>query len=190
MEHALLVQYLYASASVPETSPFRQKVLNVSIQEMAHFITVENLLLAIGGPDTFHIGRDLIRSGSPLNPLPMDLEPISRLSQGKYIPAEMPATFPPGHSTEQQLEADPQEWLHLASSSQGWWYSLTLSERGAYAVFVCPAHALPVRDAERTSFLMSRFATRGLPIENANGRDAGCLWAMRPLHWIRSQVLV
>ncbi|SFI58304.1 ferritin-like domain-containing protein [Planctomicrobium piriforme] len=115
VEHALLVQYLYAASSIAAPLSFHRKVLHISIQEMAHLITVENLLLAVGGPSTFHIGRDSIRGSSPLNPLPLDLEPISRLSLAKYILAEAPATFPSQHAQEEQFVSQLSQEVETAA---------------------------------------------------------------------------
>lgn len=95
IEHALMIQYLYATASlnIDDTSnegPSR-KLASIAVQEMGHLISVQNLLLLVGGPDAFHFGRDLIREGSTENPIPLVLEPISKLSLARYIGAEMPA---------------------------------------------------------------------------------------------------
>jgi hypothetical protein len=99
VEHALLVQYLYAASSLPEdgnteTKTAREKVKTVAIQEMGHLITVQNLLLALGGTNYFHIGRDGLRARSELNPIAFSLEPLSSITLAQYIVAEMPAQIP------------------------------------------------------------------------------------------------
>jgi hypothetical protein len=96
VEHALLVQYLYAAASLDSiasgvTAAVRSKVLDIAKQEMAHFVSVQDLLLSLGGPAYIHIGRDLIRPKAIENPLPFALEPITDLILKEYILVETPA---------------------------------------------------------------------------------------------------
>src|SRR4051812_28771700 len=55
VEHALLLQYLFAAYSIDpdvsqESTDTQRRILDIAIQEMAHFITVQNLILAIDGP--------------------------------------------------------------------------------------------------------------------------------------------
>ena len=100
VEHALLLQYLFAGYSVdPDASDAsadaQRKILDVAKQEMGHFITVQNLILALDGPDAFHIVRETVSPTNPFNPLPFLLEPVSRLPLAEYVLAEMPAAFPP-----------------------------------------------------------------------------------------------
>ncbi len=109
VEHSLLVQYLYAAASI-QSGPVKSLVREIAIQEMAHLITDENLLLAVGGPGVFHIGRDSARAASSFNPLPLNLEAISQLTLGEYVLAERPATIPAGE-TEVQAKIEKLEQL-------------------------------------------------------------------------------
>jgi hypothetical protein len=99
VEHALLVQYLYAAASV-SSGPVGEIIRDIALQEMGHFITVENLLLAVGGPSVFHIGRDVARNQSGFNPIPFDLEPVSKLSLAEFVLAERPQLIPQGHQAK------------------------------------------------------------------------------------------
>ncbi|MFL5330304.1 MAG: ferritin-like domain-containing protein [Gemmataceae bacterium] len=95
VEHALLVQYVYAAASLtPNSGPYL-KIMDVAIQEMAHLISVENLLLAVGGQSVFHIGRDNFRAMNTENPLPLSREPVSWLTLAEYVLAESPLLIPP-----------------------------------------------------------------------------------------------
>ena len=98
IEHSLMVQYLYAAASLPPAATGgvsdRTKVFSVAVQEMGHLISVQNLLLLVGGPDELHFGRDGIRAASPGNPIPLVLEPISSDALAKFVVAEMPADIP------------------------------------------------------------------------------------------------
>jgi hypothetical protein len=78
VEHALMVQYLYAAASVhgqtPEGVDASRDIAVVAIQEMGHLVTVQNLLLAIADvnpqipePNHYHhLGRDGLRAKSGL----------------------------------------------------------------------------------------------------------------------------
>src|SRR5262245_61450705 len=63
VEHALLVQYLYAAYSIksPKDVPaeyaskvqsWKRTLLGIAREEMGHLITVQNLLKLIGGPIT------------------------------------------------------------------------------------------------------------------------------------------
>jgi hypothetical protein len=99
VEHALLVQYLYAAASVA-SGPVGDVIRDVAIQEMGHFITVENLLVAVGGPATLHIGRDVARNQSEFNPIPFDLEPVSKVSLAEFVLAERPEHIPQEHQAK------------------------------------------------------------------------------------------
>jgi hypothetical protein len=96
VEHALLVQYLYAAASIP-SGLGSEIIQHIAIQEMAHLLTIQNLLLAVGGPTTFHIGRDVARTNSAFNPLPFDLEPISKLALAEFVLVERPLKIPSEH---------------------------------------------------------------------------------------------
>ena len=104
IEHALLVQYLYAAyslgaggfpgPSVPAdaaqtVSLWRSTITEIAREEMAHFITVQNLLRFLGGPLTLE--REDFPFTSPLYPFPLKLEPLTRTSLAKYVAAEMPA---------------------------------------------------------------------------------------------------
>jgi hypothetical protein len=94
VEHALMVQYLYAAQSLRGSDA---KTLNmVAVQEMGHLLTVQNLLLAITGvnshgwPSTIHLGRDSLRRASELNPLPLTLESLSLTTLGNFVVIESP----------------------------------------------------------------------------------------------------
>ena len=99
IEHALLVQYLYAGYSLggPHlTDPgqirlarkWRDTVLEVAREEMGHLVTVENLLTLIGGPLSFE--REDYPTPKDLYPFPFELEPLTKRSLGKYVLCEMP----------------------------------------------------------------------------------------------------
>jgi hypothetical protein len=97
VEHALLVQYLYAAyslrasggATAPARLPeWRMQLLQVAREEMCHFISVQNLLRLIGGPLNFE--REDFPFRSEIYPFMMKLEPLTIDSVAKYVSAEMP----------------------------------------------------------------------------------------------------
>lgn len=97
VEHALMVQYLFAGWSLPKRIigvDFQQMFINVAIQEMGHLATVQNLLLLVGGPTAIHFERDLQRQASDLNAIPFLLEPATKQCVAKFVAAEMPLKVP------------------------------------------------------------------------------------------------
>jgi len=106
IEHALMVQYLYAAYSlevdqsamrgptVPpdaaiKTAEWRSRILRIAKQEMGHLVTVQNLLRAIGAP--LHFGReDFPFSASSFYPFKFTLEPVTRDVLAKFVAAERP----------------------------------------------------------------------------------------------------
>jgi rubrerythrin len=98
IEHALMVQYLYAAFSFKPAysdiagygDPNTSDLLGVAIQEMQHLAKVNRLLVALGA------APNLLRQDFPyepdIYPFAFNLEPISRASLAKYVYAEAPAT--------------------------------------------------------------------------------------------------
>ena len=76
IEHGLLVQYLYASASATDPS-IKAALKLIAIEEMGHFITVQNLLLAFGGAP--HLDHDDWTSTAFFRPFPFRLELVFRV---------------------------------------------------------------------------------------------------------------
>jgi hypothetical protein len=99
VEHALMAQYLYAAYSLGGghlsteqqqiADQWKKTVAQIAREEMAHLATVENLLTLIGGPICFD--REDYPTPADLYPFPLELEPLSRRSLGKYILAESPS---------------------------------------------------------------------------------------------------
>src|SRR4051812_45414344 len=94
IEHALMVEYLYAgwslpSDGVPLVQRWRREVLQVAREEMAHFAAVQNLLRFVGGPLNFD--REDFPYRTELYPFPFRLERLHRASLARYVAAEMPA---------------------------------------------------------------------------------------------------
>lgn len=94
VEHALMVQYLYACQSVRGATA--RTIRNVAVQEMGHLLTVQNLLLAVTGetpdglPARLHLARDGLRRYSGRNPLPFVLEQVSHAALAKFVVVERP----------------------------------------------------------------------------------------------------
>jgi hypothetical protein len=109
IEHALMVQYLYAAYSLrspDEVDPeheavldedardsWPRTVLDVACEEMGHLLTVQHLLLLLGLPP--NLEREDFPPRKDLYPFPLHLEPLSRTSLAKYVVAEA-ATDAPG----------------------------------------------------------------------------------------------
>ena len=105
VEHALMVQYLYAAyslkssdevqdpaqqAALDETSPdsWPQLLLGIAREEMGHLMTVQNLLLLLGLPP--NLEREDFPPRKDLYPFSLHLEPLSQRSVAKYVVAEAP----------------------------------------------------------------------------------------------------
>ena len=105
IEHALMVQYLYAAYSLARadftgtqvpadaatrTATWRTAITTIAKEEMAHLLTEQNLLRFIGGPLNFE--REDFPMRSMLYPFPLSLRPLTKTSLATYIAAEMPAS--------------------------------------------------------------------------------------------------
>ena len=119
IEHSLLVQYLYAAYSleldparfrgvdppdpaiaVPLVQGWYREAVGISIEEMGHLVTVQNLLVILRGGGS-HLYRQRFPASTSLYPFPYRLEPLSDLSLAKYTCAEMPL-LPDSHLTFEQ----------------------------------------------------------------------------------------
>jgi rubrerythrin len=102
IEHALMVQYLYAAYSVRHDQTnheiqgralgIKARLLQIAREEMGHLITVENLLHLLGGPLNFE--RENSPFESELYPIRFKLEKLSIHSLAKYITVESPIEQP------------------------------------------------------------------------------------------------
>jgi hypothetical protein len=98
VEHALMVQYLYAAYSLDgnqrskkrrETvEGWRASILSVAREEMGHLLTVQNVLVLLGAPVNF--GREMMPWDHEFYPFPFSLEPLSQETLECFIYAEMP----------------------------------------------------------------------------------------------------
>lgn len=99
VEHALLVQYLYAAYSlggdqVPANkralvSEWQALLVEVAREEMGHLVTVQAVLRMVGA--AINLEREDYPFRSELYPFQLHLEPLSKNSLAKYLVAEMPA---------------------------------------------------------------------------------------------------
>src|SRR5690348_7682489 len=98
IEHALMVQYLFAAYSIKVPDPaseqqtLQDRLIQIAREEMGHLITVQNLLQLAGGP--LNLGRDRAPYGSEIYPFRFTLEPVTRASLAKYVTAESPIERP------------------------------------------------------------------------------------------------
>ena len=100
VEHALLVQYLYAAFSLKSYDEFSNsqqrstvdkwsgELRSIAKQEMGHLMAAQNMLLALGLPP--YLEREEFPSIKDLYPFKFQLEPLSQRSLAKYVTAEAP----------------------------------------------------------------------------------------------------
>lgn len=87
IEHGLMLQYLYTVYSL-KISMISGILRLIAIEEMGHFISVQNLLIACGAEP--HFGNGEWTDQTVFQPFPFKLEPASAGSLAKYTIAEMP----------------------------------------------------------------------------------------------------
>ena len=97
LEHALMVEYLYAAYSLggdgvgshaSTVCGWQDEILTIAREEMGHLLSVQNALLLLGAPISFE--RDDFPWSGPFNAFDFELEPFSRESLAKYLYSEMP----------------------------------------------------------------------------------------------------
>jgi rubrerythrin len=97
IEHALLVQYLYAAFSIKPkyaelaggTFDSATTLLGIAVQEMRHLAVVNTLLVALSAEP--NLDREDFPIVSDIYPCPLELEQLTRTSIAKYLVAESPA---------------------------------------------------------------------------------------------------
>ena len=87
VEHALLVQYLYAAWSLGNT-PAAPRIREIAIQEMCHMITVQNLLLFAGSQP--FLDRQDQDPHPATDPFAYTLRPFVQNVLEEFLLAEMP----------------------------------------------------------------------------------------------------
>jgi len=96
VEHALMLQYLYAAFSVKPVysgivgngAPTTHNLIGVAVQEMQHLGKVNQLLVALGAAP--HLIREDFPYEQDIYPFRFNLEPLSRGSLAKYVWTEAP----------------------------------------------------------------------------------------------------
>ena len=98
IEHALMVQYLYAAYSIngdqaseadqAMVEGWRASILSVAREEMGHLLTVQNVLVLLGAP--VNLGREMLPWDHEFYPFPFSLERLSEEALQCFIYAEMP----------------------------------------------------------------------------------------------------
>jgi hypothetical protein len=120
VEHALMVQYLYAAYSLrvldgepnfQQLKELQDLILQIAREEMGHLATVQNLLHLIGGALNFN--REHSPYASDVYPFRFKLEPLTLDSLAKYVVAESPGLLPPDfppadRELYEQIRADAQ----------------------------------------------------------------------------------
>jgi hypothetical protein len=101
IEHSLLIQYLYAAYSINDENEqltqdratlalsWKTTMRVVARQEMAHLVTVQNLLLAL--KQDVYLNRGSVHGEPDIQPVPFMLEPLSVRSLAKYVTTESPS---------------------------------------------------------------------------------------------------
>jgi hypothetical protein len=87
IEHALLVEYLYAALSLGP-APAASLIRDIAIQEMCHLITDQNLLLFTGAPPS--LTRQDQEPHAELDPFRFALRPLTKEVLEEFLLAEMP----------------------------------------------------------------------------------------------------
>lgn len=110
VEHALMVQYLYAGYSF---APTQREIADVAIEEMSHLLTVQNLLKFIGeAPHLYRQDYETpVDEDERLFPFDLRLEPASHITLAKYVVAESPTSLPP--------DVDPAVFAHITELATG-----------------------------------------------------------------------
>jgi hypothetical protein len=88
VEHSLLVEYLYAAMSLGNSTA-ANRVRGIAIQEMCHFITVQNLLLFAGAQPLLQ--RQDQDPHPTTDPFPFSLRPLTQDVLEDFLLAEMPS---------------------------------------------------------------------------------------------------
>jgi hypothetical protein len=101
IEHALMVQYLYAAYSLGGATvapadrdlvtSWQEVILGIAKEEMGHLVTVQNVLRLISGPISFD--REDFPFDAEFYPFDFRLEKLTLASLAKYVYAESPENW-------------------------------------------------------------------------------------------------
>jgi hypothetical protein len=121
IEHALMVQYLYAAYSLKSdeevsdpgeiaaldqtaSNSWYNVLLETAREEMGHLMTVQNLLLMLGLQP--NLEREDFPARKDLYPFPLHLERLTQKSLAKYVVAESPVGAPDIGDIIEQAQGD------------------------------------------------------------------------------------
>jgi hypothetical protein len=120
IEHALLVQYLFAAFSLKARyssvagGPFDSgtTLFGVAVQEMRHLARVNSLLVKLSASPA--LDREDFPLRTDLYPFILELEPLTRSSLAKYVAAESPAGALDPNTAPSEDERQFREEVHRA----------------------------------------------------------------------------
>lgn len=180
IEHGLMAQYLYATYSIKVPAHSGTARL-IAIEEMGHFISVQNLLIACGAEPYFANGT--WRKPTNFQPFPFKLEPGFRGALAKYTVAEMPDldSVPPSikpHMPDIIAAADAQVSSPIAAHRVGLLYAQIywLLRPSDDAMANEPWEKFPVSEMASNPKLKGRHVNDAF-IKDATGKNA------LPEHW-------
>ncbi|HEV7808534.1 MAG TPA: ferritin-like domain-containing protein [Solirubrobacteraceae bacterium] len=117
IEHALMVEYLFAAYSLggpdvpeslrPKVREWQEVILGIAKEEMGHLVTVQNVLTAIGAP--MNLDREDYPFGSPFYPFRFSLEALSLGSLAAFVVAESPPDWEGDEADEIRARAADDE---------------------------------------------------------------------------------
>jgi hypothetical protein len=90
------------SAQHSNVRRWQEVILGIAKEEMAHLITVQNVLRLIGGP--LNLDRNDYPWDAPFYPFEFALEPLSRASLARYVVTESPENWPSDVSPTEKKE--------------------------------------------------------------------------------------
>ncbi len=110
VEHALMVEYLYAYFALDEDQEFGathgQVLLEIAVEEMGHLMTVQNLLVALGAAPHLDLQAEAPTAGQgAIYPSHLRLRPVSKAALATFVTAEAPVPIPEGLSEEDRAAA-------------------------------------------------------------------------------------
>jgi hypothetical protein len=132
IEHALMIQYLYATYSLDanaggpaadnpanpvSASSWTKPIRDIAVEEMGHLLTVQNILRFVGGAITFT--REDFPIPTAVYPFPFQLERLTKDVLAKYVYAEMPDGEVPAGIMSPALRADVEARAQKAAAGAG-----------------------------------------------------------------------
>jgi len=156
IEHALMVQYLYAMYSLDESvrgpaandssvtvsvATWIPQIRAIAIEEMGHLLTVQNILRYVGGSITF--AREDFPIPTEVYPFQFELEPLTKDVLAKYVYAEMPDGAIDPTFIDPAMKADIEMRAKAAASGGNFTNHVGTLYASLLNVFSDPAFKLP-----------------------------------------------